>query len=392
MSLADRVAEAAVTAEQLAKDAELARARAEAASLRGKYKAALAQIDRERERADTIAGLSGIAGKRTPAARAATVRTNATAICVLSDWHCEEGVSLKQTSGLNHYDLDVADARINELAERIGTLVEHERRLVKLDRIVIAALGDFISGHIHEELVETTHLPPLAAMRWAAERLRGIIDMAADLAREVVVVTQPGNHGRSNHGKPRAATEHDHSFEQNAYLVMAAAEQRRNVRWDVAEGYLGYLDLDGFTVRYQHGHAIKYQGGVGGITIPVNKAIAQWNRSRRADLDIFGHWHQFSWLRGRYVSNGSIIGMNSYGIRIKAEYEPPCQAFVVVDHKRNEVTKAMPIFCDRDLQRRKSVVDDERDSGGRQRRPAPRGRIPTRRVPARTGGRRANAG
>jgi hypothetical protein len=228
---------------------------------------------------------------------------------VLSDWHVEETVTREQTAGLNAFDLEVADLRIAELARRIGVLVEHERQLVKIDRIVIAALGDFISGHIHEELVETCSLAPMAATRWAAARLRGIVDMAADMAREVIVVTQPGNHGRSNHGKPRKATEHDHSFEQNAYLMMAAGETRPNVRWEIAAGYLGYLDLDGFVVRYHHGHEIRYQGGVGGITIPVNKAIDKWNRSRPANLDIFGHWHQWGWLRGKYVSNGSLIGM-----------------------------------------------------------------------------------
>lgn len=365
-NITDDVLSQAAAESQLVADAELARLRAEVASLRGRYKAALGQIDRERERGDALAGLTNVKSRRPLTKSVKASRTHATGIVVLSDWHVEEGVSLEQTSGLNQFDLDVADARITELAERIATLIEHERQLVKLDRIVVAALGDFISGHIHEELLETTHLAPLAAMRWAAERLRGIVDMCAELAAEVIVVTQPGNHGRSNHGKPRAATEHDHSFEQNAYLVLAGAESQKNVEWRVSEGYLGHLDLDGYVVRYHHGHAIRYGGGVGGITIPVNKAISQWNRSRHADLDIFGHWHQFGWLRGRYVSNGSLIGMNAYGIRIKAEYEPPCQAFIVVDHKRREVTKALPIFCDRDLQRRING-DDERDAGAAKR-------------------------
>ena len=195
---------------------------------------------------------------------------------------------------------------------------------------------------------DLTALAPLAAARWAGERLRGIIDLAADMAKEVIVCTQPGNHGRSTE-RPRAATGHDHSFEQNLYLMMAAAETRKNVRWEVAEGYLGYLDLDGFTLRYHHGESIRYQGGVGGITIPANKAIAAWNRSRRADLDVFGHWHQWGWLRGRYVSNGSLIGINAYAISIKAEAEAPCQSLVIVDHGRREVTEAKPIWCDRDL-------------------------------------------
>lgn len=340
-------------ADKIRTDTELARLRAELSATKGRYAAALRQIDAERERADSLAGLAGVKSKSMPR-KVRPARPNAaTAIVVLSDWHVEETVTAEQTSGLNRFDLAVADLRIEELAKRLGVLIEHERQLVKIDRIVVAALGDFISGHIHEELVETCSLAPHAAMRWASARLAGIIDLCAELAREVVVVTQPGNHGRSNHGKPRKSTEHEHSFEQNAYLILAAQEERKNVSWHVAEGYLGYLDLDGFTVRYHHGHEIRYQGGSGGITIPINKAIAAWNRSRPAHLDIFGHWHQWGWLRGRYVSNGSLIGMNAFGLRIKAEFEAPCQSLVIVDHGRREVSRAMPVWCDHDLRRGK---------------------------------------
>jgi hypothetical protein len=359
--LTDDIAAGLDQADRLRADAELARLRAELAAAKTRYAAALRQIDAERDRADSLAGLAGVKAKAMPRKTRPARPNQATAVVVLSDWHVEETVTREQTSGLNAFDLEVADRRIAELAQRIGVLVEHERQLVKLDRIVIAALGDFISGHIHEELVETCSLAPHAATRWAAARLRGIIDLAADLAREVVVVTQPGNHGRSNHGKPRKSTEHDHSFEQHAYHVLAAAETRPNVRWDIAEGYLGYLDLEGFVIRYHHGHEIRYQGGVGGIAVPVNKAIAAWNRNRPAHLDVFGHWHQWGWLRGKYVSNGSLIGINAYGLRIKAEAEAPCQSFLVVDHGRREVTRAVPIWCDADL--RAGV--DRREKRGR---------------------------
>jgi len=360
-ALAESVAEAAGEAERLRSDAELARVRAELASVRGRYAAALRQIEAERERSAALAGLANVPARPVKRATRAARPNAATACVVLSDWHVEESVTREQTSGLNAFSLEVADRRIAELAQRIGVLVEHERRLVRIDRIVVFALGDFISGHIHEELAETCELAPLAAMRWAASRLRGIIDLCAELAREVVVCTQPGNHGRSNHGRPRKATEHDHSFEQNAYLMMAAAELRKNVRWQIAEGYLGYLDLEGFVIRYHHGHEIGYHGGVGGISVGVNKAIAQWNRSRRASLDVFGHWHQWGWLRGRYVSNGSLIGLNAFALRIKAEFEPPAQSFLVVDHGRREVSRAVPIWCDGDL--RESAGVDR--SGGR---------------------------
>ena len=118
---------------------------------------------------------------------------------------------------------------------------------------------------------------------------------------------------------------------------------------------MNIVEIDGFRIRFHHGHAVQYGGGIGGITIPVNKAIASWDRIQAADLTVFGHWHQFQWLRAsKYVANGSLIGHSAYATRIKASYEPPCQAMIVIDHGRREVTRAMPIFCDRDLQKKKT--------------------------------------
>lgn len=337
--------------QQLEADAEIARLRSEVSNLKSRYKAALGQIDRERERADSIAGLAGIKAKPAkPGRLTKTVKGSATVIVALSDWHVEERVDPATVNGLNDYDLDVADKRIAELSERFATLLEHQRQLVKVPRVVVWLGGDFLSGHIHPDTAELAQLPPLSAIRWAGERIRGFLDMVAGMADEVIVVTNSGNHGRSTE-KLRIGTELDHSFEQHLYLTLAGQETLKNVRWQVGEGYLNVLDLDGFRVRFHHGHAVNYGGGVGGITIPTNKAIAAWDRIERADLTVFGHWHQFSWLRaGRYVSNGSLIGHSAYATRIKASYEPPCQAFITIDHKRGEVTDAKPIFCDRDLQ------------------------------------------
>jgi hypothetical protein len=226
--------------------------------------------------------------------------------------------------------------------QRASMLIEHEKHLTGIRRIVVAALGDFLTGHIHDDLVELTQLAPLAATRWAGERLAGVIDAMQEIA-PVMVATSSGNHARTTQ-KPRMATENDHSFEQHLYLTMAAAEKRKNVQWQIGQGYLNIVDLDDFLVRFHHGHAIRFGGGIGGLTIPANKAIANWNIGRRVHLDVFGHWHCFSWLPYRFVANGCLIGHNAFADRIKAEYQPPSQSLIIVDHEHNRVTKVLPIF------------------------------------------------
>lgn len=324
-------------------DAEASRLRGELTALRKKYEASLQQLEQERKATENLKALANIGTKKLSRKRPAGKRPEATAVLVLSDWHVEERVDPATNVPGNEYTLEIADRRIKQLVQRASMLIEHERALTGIRRVVVAALGDFITGHIHDDLVEMTQLAPLAAKRWAGKRLNGVIDAMSEIA-PVLVPTSSGNHGRSTK-LPRMATENDHSFEQDMYLTMAAEEKRKNVQWQVGAGYLNIVDLDGFLIRFHHGHAIRFGGGVGGLTIPANKAIANWNISRRVHLDVYGHWHCFSWLPYRFVANGCLIGHNAFADRIKAEYQPPSQSLIVIDHEHNRVTKVLPIFC-----------------------------------------------
>lgn len=329
-------------ADEIRADTEASRLRNELSTLKAKYKVALEQLEAEKSSANSLKALSGIRARKIKRSRPKGKRPEATAILVLSDWHCEERVDPHTCRQLNEYTLDIADKRIAQLVQRASMLIEHEKGLTDIRRICVAALGDFISGNIHDDLVEVTQLPPHAAARWAGERLGGVIDAMQEIA-PVVVATATGNHGRTTH-KPRIATENDHSYEQNMYITLALQERRKHVEWQIGRGYLNLVNLDGFLLRVSHGHAIRFGGGIGGLTIPANKAIANWNQAQRADLDIFGHWHSFTWLPYRFVANGCLIGHNAFADHIKAEYQPPSQSLVIIDHEHGRVTKVLPIF------------------------------------------------
>jgi hypothetical protein len=350
--IADEVAENLASDAQLAADAEVARLRSELATYRSRYKAALAQIDKERERADAMASLQGVK----PVALTKTVKGgkrtkhDATAVLMLSDVHAEERVLPETVNGENDYSLDVCQQRLGELEERFLECLQHERNQADIRRVLIWLGGDFITGHIHPDCMEVAQLSPMNATRWIAERLRRMIDTIAANVGTVIVCTNAGNHGRSTE-KNRIATELDHSWEQLMYFTLAREEQNKNVRWQIAEGHLGYIDLDGFLVRTTHGHSIRFAGGVYGLALPASKAIARWDAGRKASLTIFGHYHSWGWLRGaRYIANGSVIGHSPYAERV-ASPERPCQGMAIIDHGRQEVTRAYPLFCDRDLRK-----------------------------------------
>jgi hypothetical protein len=70
----------------------------------------------------------------------------------------------------------------------------------------------------------------------------------------------------------------------------------------------------------------------------------------RADLDVFGHLHQYTPLR-YFVTNGSMPGYTPYGMALSTfnKGEPPTQAFFLLDKKRSPrvgPTVRIPIVFD----------------------------------------------
>jgi hypothetical protein len=117
----------------------------------------------------------------------------------------------------------------------------------------------------------------------------------------------------------------------------------QQVEWQIADQYFNFMTVYERRIRYHHGDGLKYQGGIGGLTIPTEKAIASWNKSpNRADLDLFGHWHQYQQNR-HWLCNGSLIGYNAYALSIKASFEPPTQTYFLLDKKRGR-TMTAPIY------------------------------------------------
>lgn len=266
----------------------------------------------------------------------------ATFVAVASDWHVEETVAGSTVNGLNEFNLDIAAMRIDTFWKSIARMAHIQRHGAHIDRLVLILGGDLMTGYIHEELVENNGLSPTQTVLWLQDQIASGITFLEKHFAEIVIPCVYGNHGRTTK-KPRHATGAANSYEWMLYKTMAKHLSGKAV-WHVSDGYHLLLDLYGKTLRIHHGDGLQYQGGVGGLTIPVEKAISSWNKGVPADLDIFGHWHQ-SQQNPKWVCNGSLIGFNAYSIAIKAPYEPPSQTGFLFDQKRGR-TVTFPIFVD----------------------------------------------
>lgn len=160
---------------------------------------------------------------------------------------------------------------------------------------------------------------------------------------KLTVVCVCGNHGRIT-AQTHISTEQGNSLEYMMYHSLKSRFIDPRVTFVIGDGYHTYLPIYDKVIRFHHGHAIRYGGGVGGITIPVNKAIAQWNKAHWAHRDVFGHYHTLMSM-SNFCANGSLIGYNAFALSIKADFERPQQAFFLVDKARG-FTVHVPILFD----------------------------------------------
>ncbi len=269
--------------------------------------------------------------------------SEATAFAVAGDWHAEETVLGKTINNLNEFNLDIADHRINRFFRSVLKLVEIERGGIRIRNLVLNLLGDMMTGYIHEELQEMNGLSPTETVLWLRKRIvAGIRLLRAEGKFDKITVTcNYGNHGR-NTKKTRHATGAANSYEWMMYHVMK--DDVPEVEWVIADGYFVFIDVYGRVFRIHHGDNIQYGGGLGGITIPVERALASWSKANPVYCDIFGH-HHVAMQNPRWLCNGSLIGYGPYSLAIKAGFEPPQQTFFLVDSKRGR-TGTFPIFLE----------------------------------------------
>lgn len=330
------------TKEQIEKDLTVRNLREKRATIDKKYQSLLAENERLNKLLETARAIKDVRfhqiHKRT------TGGSEATAVVLASDWHSEEVVRLSDTNGKNEFNLDIFEKRADLFFANLVKLIKAKQKNIKIKTLVLALLGDYITSNIHEESVEVSALAPVEALINAQNKIAsGIRYILENSNVSLIIPCHSGNHARITK-KQRNATESGNSLEYVMYHNLANTfRNEKRVKFLISPSYHSYLDICNFKIRFHHGHDIRYAGGVGGLTIPVNKAIANWNTIETADLDCFGHFHQ-QFYGGNFICNGSLIGFNAYAVAIKARYERPRQAFFLVNHERKEITDYCPVW------------------------------------------------
>lgn len=265
----------------------------------------------------------------------------ATWVALASDWHVEETVDSEKVNGVNSYNLAIARHRVERYFSGVAWLINYHSDKFKLRDGILWLGGDLITGYLREENLEDNGCSPVQAIAklqtWISDGIRYLLKHTK--TDNLKVICNSGNHGRLTH-KVRPATREANSIEWLLYQFLARefADNER-VEFQLPHGVHSYAEIYDWVVRFTHGDAAKYGGGVGGVMIPIRKALYRWDTVRHADWTNMGHFHQYTDVND-LVINGSLIGYNTYALEIGASYEDPKQAFYLVDSKRGKIMPA----------------------------------------------------
>ena len=295
-------------------------------------------VEDMQEELNFLRGLDRTFTSRAPCDRPIIARTRSgREVCpqiVIGDVHAGEAVKPEWVNYLNEYNPTICEERMEHVARnavsRIRAAIEGG---AIVNSAIVSLLGDLITGFLHEDQQENNHMTPMEEIMFMLDLLIRFLDHLLDElpGLEVIdVLCSYGNHGRSTK-KPRSAGAST-SYEVMLYQMLAKhyADKEPRLRFTIATGYFIYHDIFDARIAQQHGDFIKGGGGIGGVTIPLNRRIAQWAkntpRSKRP-FHILGHFHQ--WLVGpEFFLNGSVVGYSPYALKISAECEEPQQGLL----------------------------------------------------------------
>jgi hypothetical protein len=271
----------------------------------------------------------------------------AIAVCVLSDLHLDESVDPTEINGINEYNPTIAAERMDRLAIGLVWQLELMRAQgsgagYKIRDLLVPNLGDVTTNYLRAEDILGNAMTPMDGFVFAAglevRFLATVAERCPWLAR-IHCPRVPGNHDRMSLTpktpyRKRVALS---SAPLLAHMIASAAEIRADKRISIELSHSEhvYVDTYGKTLRGMHGDRFKYQGGIGGLFIPARRHIMGLNKTRKAEITIFGHWHTHR-VDDTWISNGSLIGPNSYSIANGMDPEPAAQVFFLIDKNRGK--------------------------------------------------------
>lgn len=267
-------------------------------------------------------------------------------VLLWSDTHAGEVVSEVETNGINAYDWKIMLERHDRIREAVFSF--QDNRPYPVSKLHVCALGDMLSGDIHDELVETNEFPLAEATIQFAEDGSVFLESFLERFKHMEFSGIVGNHPRSKQKQP-AKRQFDNA-DWLAYKAMAKfLEKEKRISFDIPKASAHPIDIVGRRCLLIHGHGIRSSmPGVpwGGVVRRVTNLDQQY-AAKRMPIDhyFFGHFHQANIVQqGKIAMNGSVKGVDEYSLAAFGGGGEP-QQILLTFHPKRGLTDVSFIDC-----------------------------------------------
>lgn len=234
-------------------------------------------------------------------------KRNMTLELMLSDLHY--GKKTKE------FNLDVARARMAELARVVIKEIERSSMLYNVHRVIIALIGDIIESYTMHglESARGCEFGNSKQVYWATYSI--FHDLILPIALKGIDIDVPavtGNHDRTEQNR----TYNNPGEENLTWIIyntlkdLCAAKGLANVKFHIPTGPYVVLPVYSNKILYEHGD------NAGNSNRDTLEKLLNKRQSQTGQILNFfrlGHFHEYSVLgRGRIIVNGSLPGQDSY--------------------------------------------------------------------------------
>lgn len=278
---------------------------------------------------------------------------------LVSDVHMGEVVREDEILGLNAFDVEICERRLRRMFGACCQIGSRWTADTENTGAVLFLTGDLISGDIHEELKITNACTSHEQVQLMVGALASGIVQLKEAFGWVLVVSVPGNHGRTTI-KPTAKLYSLLSYDTLiASILRDRFKDDSKVVFQIGSSVDQLVPMVGFPFLQTHGDKMGTGGGQGfaGPMLPIvrgaKKVEHQQSRAGRTTYWIVhGHYHT-SGQPGNVFSNGSVPGYTEYGNGLRASLEAPQQWMWLV-HELWGVRERLEIKLEDSLVLRKS--------------------------------------
>jgi hypothetical protein len=243
-------------------------------------------------------------------------RSEVAVVANISDLHIGEIIRPVETGGFGAFNYEIAKARMATYRDNLLSWTALNRRAYNIPDLHVFAIGDYVSGDIHAELLKTNEFPLPGQTARAGELIAAFVrDVAARFRKVYFHGVGADNHGRLQ-PKPQAKQKAANNMSYLVHaLVEAYSSKIPNVAVTQYEDMKPVIEVANHRFLVEHGDNYKAQFNIAYYGIERGRGREATRRMLTGDKFHYmnlGHWHVPGVISGNVIMNGSLSGSTEY--------------------------------------------------------------------------------